>query len=167
MRKSIFTALTAATFALSGQALAGDYGSDKDQDQGTVEDILQSPASEQPAGEVGNQGDSDALPADEGVAETAVPSASQTVSGKISLLDKQSGYFTVQTAEGKDLRLHADPKLLKEQNFKKGDQVTAKYEMQGEMRHVTDLKSGGTGAQELMKQQTEQPEQPATGTGAP
>ena len=146
MRRVTTTALFAVGLAVSVAAWADDSANRSD--QGTAEDILQTPAGQlpnAPAGDMGSRNDQDVVgPSDEQrTQEAVVPVQSATVSGKIKMIDKKSGYFTLRTDDGKDLRLHADPTLLKEQNVKKGAEVTASYEMRGKMKHVTIIQEGG------------------------
>lgn len=100
----------------------------QDADQGTVEDTLQSPA-EETFGEMADQAE-----------EAVVPSSGQ-VAGTVKSLDFETGYFSVDTAQGA-IELHADPKLLKDKGVKEGDQVQAAVEKMGEMNHVTSLMKG-------------------------
>jgi hypothetical protein len=93
--------------------------------------------------------------ADQGISETAVPGKAETVTGKIEKINRKSGYFTLKTDEGKNLQLHADPSLLKEQAMTKGAEVTAHYEMRGKMKHVTLLEPSSSGTQGGQQQQQE------------
>lgn len=112
----------------------------QDADEGTLEDILQSPA-EETFGSPSDEGKSEEL--EQQVEEAVVPSSGQ-VAGTVKSVDMESGYFSIDTAEG-SLQLHADPSLLSDKGIKEGDQIQASIEKKGEMNHVTSLMKGKGG----------------------
>lgn len=112
----------------------------QDPDEGTLEDILQSPA-EETFGSPSDEGKSEQL---EKQVEEAVVPADGKVAGTVKSVDTSTGYFSVETAQG-SLQLHADPTLLTDKGIKEGDQIQASVEKKGDMNHVTSLMKGKSG----------------------
>lgn len=141
-------------FGLTGAGAAwaeGQSSTSPDKDK-SVEDILQQPAEEtfgspshertkaSEEAEPGTVEDTLQQPAEETMhdaQEAVIPSSGQ-VAGTVKSVDTQTGYFSVDTAEG-SMQLHADPKMLTEKGVKEGDQIQASVEKKGEMNHVTSL----------------------------
>ena len=108
--------------------------------QGDSADPMYPPQGSQSRGEFGTPSESGpSLDTETGISETAVPSEMQTVTGTVNKINLKKGTLILKTEDGKSMELHADRAMLKDKQFKKGSQVTAQYQTQGAMNHVTSL----------------------------
>lgn len=76
-----------------------------------------------------------------GALEARVPET-RSVSGEIKKINLKTGWLTLETQDGKDVRLHALPEDIKQWGLQTGQLVTAEYTMKGKMKHVTNVTPG-------------------------